>query len=206
MRSAVTPECGGAVGPAWVSEQRPPRCRPPCSPRQERAPSASRPLRCQPARPPLLLPLRERGLCVVPALVGHGHRAAAASTPTARLPTPREPTPARPDLAKQLAVFQAALPGSRGEAYLQQRGISLELALQYGVGYAAPGSGRHAARDGAVAAWSFPIRCRMEAWSTSTGCAVGTAEEVPKAKRHDHLPGEKGYFNAAALHADVDPL
>ena len=32
------------------------------------------------------------------------------------------------------------------------------------------------------------------------GRAVGTAEQVPKAKRHDHLPGAKGYFNAAALH------
>ena len=33
------------------------------------------------------------------------------------------------------------------------------------------------------------------------GRAVGTAEQVPKAKRHDHLPGEKGYFNATALQA-----
>ena len=32
------------------------------------------------------------------------------------------------------------------------------------------------------------------------GRAVGTAEQVPKTKRHDHLPGAKGYFNAAALH------
>jgi hypothetical protein len=31
------------------------------------------------------------------------------------------------------------------------------------------------------------------------GRAVGTAEQVPKAKRHDHLPGAKGYFNAAVL-------
>src|SRR6185295_13570487 len=33
-----------------------------------------------------------------------------------------EPAPARPDLPQQLAAFQAALPGSRGAAYLQQRG------------------------------------------------------------------------------------
>ncbi len=32
--------------------------------------------------------------------------------------TPREPTPVRPGLAHQLTVFQAALPGSRGEANL----------------------------------------------------------------------------------------
>jgi len=30
------------------------------------------------------------------------------------------------------------------------------------------------------------------------GRAVGTAAQVPMAKRCDHLPGEKGYFNAGA--------
>src|SRR5215470_7719403 len=67
--------------------------------------------------------------------------------PAARPPTPREPAPGRPDLAQQLAVFQAALPGSRGAAYLQQRGIPLALAQQLGVGYAAPGTWPHATRD-----------------------------------------------------------
>jgi hypothetical protein len=38
------------------------------------------------------------------------------------------------------------------------------------------------------------------------GRAVGTAEQVPKAKRHDHLPGAKGYFNAAALQAGAGLL
>ena len=38
------------------------------------------------------------------------------------------------------------------------------------------------------------------------GRAVGTASQVPKAKRHDHLPGAKGYFNAAALQEDAGPL
>ena len=38
------------------------------------------------------------------------------------------------------------------------------------------------------------------------GRAVGTAEQVPKAMRHDHLPGTKGYFNAAALQAGTGPL
>jgi hypothetical protein len=36
--------------------------------------------------------------------------------------------------------------------------------------------------------------------------AVGTAEQVPKAMRHDHLPGTKGYFNALALQAGTGPL
>jgi hypothetical protein len=31
------------------------------------------------------------------------------------------------------------------------------------------------------------------------GRAAGRDAEIPQAKRHDHLPGEKGYFNAAAL-------
>ena len=38
------------------------------------------------------------------------------------------------------------------------------------------------------------------------GRAVGTAEQVPKATRHDHLPGTIGYFNAEALHAGTGPL
>jgi hypothetical protein len=38
------------------------------------------------------------------------------------------------------------------------------------------------------------------------GRAGGTEEQVPKAKRHDHLPGVKGYFNAAVLQADTGPL
>jgi hypothetical protein len=38
------------------------------------------------------------------------------------------------------------------------------------------------------------------------GRAVGTAEQVPKAKRHNHLPGAKGFFNAAALQADAELL
>jgi hypothetical protein len=44
--------------------------------------------------------------------------AAAASKPAARPPATRDPTPERADLAQQLAAFQAALPGSRGDTYL----------------------------------------------------------------------------------------
>ena len=114
--------------------------------------------------------------------------------------TPRAPAPARPDLAQQLAAFQAALPGSRGEAYLQQRGIPLALALQHGVGYAAPGTWPHASRDWRGGRVVFPHTTPDGSVVNLYGRAVGTAEQVPKAKRHDHLPGAKGYFNAAALH------
>src|SRR5712692_1767626 len=68
-----------------------------------------------------------------------------ARPPAARPLVPREPAPARPDLAQHLAAFQAALPGSRGEAYLRQRGIPLALAQQLGVGYASAGTWPHAA-------------------------------------------------------------
>jgi hypothetical protein len=38
------------------------------------------------------------------------------------------------------------------------------------------------------------------------GRAVGADEHVPKRLRHDHLPGEKGYFNATALRDGEGPL
>jgi len=130
----------------------------------------------------------------------------AAARPAPTSPTPRAPAPARPDLAQHLAAFQAALPGSRGEAYMRQRGIPLELARQLGVGYAAPGTWPHAARDWRGGRVVFPHTTPDGGLVNLYGRAVGTAEQVPKAKRHDHLPGEKGYFNAAALQAGAGPL
>jgi hypothetical protein len=38
------------------------------------------------------------------------------------------------------------------------------------------------------------------------GCVIGSAEQIPKTKRHDHLPGAKGYFNAIALQAGAGAL
>jgi Toprim domain-containing protein len=127
--------------------------------------------------------------------------------PAAARPRSSEPsascasTPERPDLAQQLAAFQAALPGSRGAAYLQQRGIPLALAQQLGVGYATPGTWPHAARDWRGGRVVFPHTTPDGRLVNLYGRAVGTAEQVPKSKRHDHLPGAKGYFNATALQA-----
>jgi hypothetical protein len=133
--------------------------------------------------------------------------AAAVARPPAQHPsTPPEPVPARPDLAQQLAAFQAALPGSRGETYLRQRGIPLALAQQLGVGYAAPGTWPHAARDWRGGRVVFPHTTPDGRLVNLYGRAVGKDAEVPKAKRHDHLPGEKGYFNAAALQGSSEPL
>jgi DNA primase len=109
-------------------------------------------------------------------------------------------------LAQQLVAFQGALPGSRGVAYLQQRGIPLALAQQHGVGYAAPGTWPHAARDWRGGRVVFPHTTPDGRLVNLYGRAVGTTEQVPKAKRHDHLPGVKGYFNAAALQGGAGPL
>jgi hypothetical protein len=132
--------------------------------------------------------------------------AAGARQRSAESPTPRAPAPERPDLAQQLAAFQAALPGSRGEVYLQQRGIPLALAQQLGVGYAAPGTWPHAARDWRGGRVVFPHTTPDGCLVNLYGWAVDTAEQVPKAKRHDYLPGVKGYFNAAVLQAGPGPL
>src|SRR5215831_18844291 len=121
-------------------------------------------------------------------------------------PASRAPVSGWPDLAQQLAAFQAALPGSPGAAYLQQRGIPLALAQQQGVGYAAPGTWPHAARDWRGGRVVFPHTTPDGRVVNLYGRAVGPAEQVPKAKRHDHLPGVKGYFNAMAMQAGVGPL
>ena len=127
--------------------------------------------------------------------------AAAARQRSSEPSAPCVSAPGRPDLAQQLAAFQAALPSSRGAAYLQQRGIPLALAQQLGVGYAAPGTWPHPARDWRGGRVVFPHTTPDGCLVNLYGRAVGTAEQVPKAKRHDHLPGVKGYFNAAALQA-----
>jgi hypothetical protein len=84
--------------------------------------------------------------------------------------------------------------------------MPLPLAQQLGVGYAAPGTWPHAARDWRGGRVVFPHTTPDGRLVNLYGRAVGTAEQVPKAKRHDHLPGEKGYFNAAALQAGSGPL
>src|SRR4029450_6048741 len=131
---------------------------------------------------------------------------AAARERSAHPPAPPAPIPARPDLAQQLAAFQAALPGSRGATYLQQRGIPLALAQQLGVGYAAPGRWPHAARDWRGGRVAFPHTTPDRRLVNLYGRAVGPEAHVPKAQRHDHLPGAKGYFNATALQAGLAPL
>jgi hypothetical protein len=129
------------------------------------------------------------------------------STYTRPLRTPEKaPTPARADLADVLKSYQAALPGSLGEEYLKRRGIPLVAAQACGVGYAAPGKWAHPARDWKWGRLVFPHADPSGRLVNLYGRAVGSAKKVPKSKRHDQLPGDKGYFNAAALQAGEGPL
>ena len=84
--------------------------------------------------------------------------------------------------------------------------MPLALAQQAGVGYVAPGTWPHAARDWRGGRVVFPHTTPDGRLVNLYGRAVGPAEEVPKAKRHDHLPGDKGYFNATALREGDGPL
>jgi hypothetical protein len=118
----------------------------------------------------------------------------------------RDPAPARADLDRLVQVYQEALPGSLGERYLHRRGIPLELALQYGVGYAAPGQWAHRSRDWKWGRVVFPHTTPDGQIVNLYGRAVGAHRKIPKDKRHDHLPGPKGYFNAVALRIGEGPL
>jgi hypothetical protein len=74
------------------------------------------------------------------------------------------------------------------------------------VGYAVPGTWPHAARDWRSGRVVFPHTTPDGCLVNLYGRAVGTEEQVPKAQRHDHLPGAKGYFHATALQGNTGPL
>jgi DNA primase len=117
-----------------------------------------------------------------------------------------EPKQNHYDLQRLSQAYQAALPNSWGAEYLRRRGISLELALRYGVGYASPGTWAHKARDWKWGRLVFPHTDPDDQLINFYGRAVGSDEKVPKTQRHDHLPGSKAYYNAAALHEGTGPL
>lgn len=125
---------------------------------------------------------------------------------SSRLPPLNPPKDAAATLAAALAAFQAALPGSRGATYLLQRGIPLAVAQQVGVGYAPPGTWPHQIRDWKWGRVVIPHTTPDGQLVNLYGRAVGTLDDVPKGLRHDHLPGQKGYFNAVALHAGPAPV
>lgn len=109
------------------------------------------------------------------------------------------PAPAiMPGLGEKLIVFQKALPGSMAELYLKKRGILLDVAQRYGLGYSPCGSWPGVkGREWKGGRLVFPHMNPAGEVVNLYGRAVG--EDVPKADRHMHLSGAKGAFNAAAL-------
>jgi DNA primase len=135
--------------------------------------------------------------------------------PRRRVEKPVEP--ARSDLAEILAGYQQALMGDDQGArwareYLERRRIPLELAQEYGVGYAAAGRWIHLDDKGhEVRGWKwgrivFPHTDPLGRLVNLYGRAIGSNEKVPKNLRHDHLPGAKGYFHAPAILQGDGPL
>lgn len=134
-----------------------------------------------------------------------GARQAATQQPRRNRPrVQKEPEPSRLDLADILRGCQEALPGSLGEEYLRRRGISLDLAERYGVGYAEGNTW-----PGRPWKWGrvvFPLTDADGRLISMYGRAVGSNEKVPKTQRHDILSGDKGYFGGAALKQGEGPL
>lgn len=121
-------------------------------------------------------------------------------------PPPPPVEPVRDDLEALDRRFREALPGSLGEKYLEYRGVSLDAAREYGVGYAERGEWPHRGRDWRWGRIVAPHTRPDGTMVSLYGRAVGSDGKVPKQMRHDHLPGSKGYFNARALSEGTGPL
>ena len=149
----------------------------------------------QPARS---LPLPTRQVSVSPSVRPRAE-AAIAHGPRELVQQPVGLVAPAHDLHQLLATYQAALPGSWGEKYLELRHIPLEVAQRCGVGYAPPHSWAHTSRDWRWGRLVFPHTDPDGTLVNLYGRAVGADPKVPKPLRHDHLPGPKGYFNAPFL-------
>lgn len=117
---------------------------------------------------------------------------------------PSDHEPATPDLTEKMARFRETLtPESLAARYLKWRGISLETAKRFGLGYAEYGEWPHYKDGRPVRQWKHG---RLVAPHTDPagriinlyGRAIG-GHDVPKKDKHTHLPGERGVFNAAAM-------
>lgn len=132
-------------------------------------------------------------------LLKTGIQRALAPKPVRRPPPPAAVQPVRPGLDALVIGFESALAGSPGEAYLRSRGIPLEVARTHRIGYA-PGerwpNRRGRCPHGRVV---FPHTRPDGVIVNLYGRAVELDRPAPKALRHDHLPGTKGYFHASAL-------
>ncbi len=111
-------------------------------------------------------------------------------------PPPPPVEPVRDDLDELLARFQEALLGSWGQRYLELRGIPLTVARAHGIGYAPPKEwpGRGWKGGRLVVSHTTPEGRAVNLY----GRAVAKGD-VPKQLKHDHLKGNKGWFNARAV-------
>lgn len=129
------------------------------------------------------------------------------SPPPRALPVRAAPvSQPRADLRLALTGYQDALPSSPGEAYLASRGISLGLAQQNGVGFAARGSWLNRNRDWPAGRLVFPHTNPAGQLVNFYGRAIDGVAIAPSTRRHDHLPGSKGYFGADTLGESDEPL
>ncbi len=142
-------------------------------------------------------------------LLRGGSSSAAAPRARVLLPPPEpEFTTDTEVLEDWMAAYREMLPGSAGEAYLQRRGIPLAVAQRCGVGYAETGEWAHRdergrpLRDWRGGRLVFPHTTPDGRLVNLYGRAVG--DDVPKAFRHDHLAGAKGYFLGAGLAGGLD--
>ena len=112
-----------------------------------------------------------------------------------------EPAPVMLGLNDIMLDLQCELPGSPGEEYFASRGISLDLALRAGCGYAAPGQWPHFS-DGKLVRQS-PHGRVVFPHTTPSGVIVNLYGRAirprSKADKHDHLAGNKGAFNGSAI-------
>ena len=126
------------------------------------------------------------------------------ATRAATLPQPNETLE-----TKALPYYQDQLtPDSIGAAYLASRGIPLDVAREYGLGYAPYNQWAHRNQAGKLV--RQPTAGRLVFPHTDPAgrvvnlygraCAGAVPDQVGK---HDHLPGQKGAFNAQALQAET---
>jgi len=115
------------------------------------------------------------------------------------------PIPLPDEYLEFLFQLQQNLPGSLGEKYLDKRGIPLDLAQEYGVGYAPYGEWPHINQRGApVRQWKkgrlvFPHTDPAGLIVNLYGRTVDIGFTATKGEKHDHLPGPKGGFNSPVL-------
>ena len=116
---------------------------------------------------------------------------------TPAIPAPASP-PAPPDpervatLPRAWRTLTEALPGSPAEAYLASRGIPLAVAQAARVGYDAGGVLGPKMRGRVV----FPLATIEGELVNAIGRVI--ADDDPR-RRWESLPGQKGYFNPAAV-------